>query len=378
VEIDKTSPVLNLLTSRTQKSALGFDGSNTFLVAFAGDLILNSALNHLIRPNSDGSDDLGNGTFRFGELHLKDGLFVAGWEVIGTDGRVLMWSMPRDASGLVLEAQGTGNYPMYVNPNGRYVPAAHTHESLVSSTRHVDMDPTNAVINFYDGANLKGAIGHDTANFFVVAYNGNLILYSATGLIQPNTDGGEDLGSSSYAKRFGSLHLKNDLWIAGVQTVDTSGRVTMAGMPRDTAGLILEAQGAGFWPMYVNPNGRYAPAAHNHANMYPAGGSNTGACGDTSTYWHVIAGDSVWYNALGHMDYLDDLSIIKGIKMSEKVDRLGVPLIDNKSLPEDIRSKEGLVHGGHLLGLALGAIKQLNAKVEALEKELAKMQGTNS
>jgi hypothetical protein len=145
---------------------LGFDGSNTFLVAYAGDLILNSALNHLIRPNSDGSDDLGNGTFRFGELHLKDGLFVAGWEVIGTDGRVLMWSMPRDASGLVLEAQGTGNYPMYVNPNGRYVPAAHTHESLVSSTRHVDMDPTNAVINFYDGANLKGAIGHDTANFF--------------------------------------------------------------------------------------------------------------------------------------------------------------------------------------------------------------------
>jgi hypothetical protein len=63
--------------------------------------------------------------------------------------------------------------------------------------------------------------------------------------------------------------------------------------------------------------------------------------------------------------------------MSRKVDKQGVPLIDNKSLPEAIRSKEGLVHGGHLLGLALGAIKQLNAKVEALEKELARMQGTN-
>ena len=59
--------------------------------------------------------------------------------------------------------------------------------------------------------------------------------------------------------------------------------------------------------------------------------------------------------------------------MSEKVDSLGVPLIDNKSLPEAICSKEGLVHGGHLLGLALGAIKQLNAKVDALEKELQKM-----
>jgi hypothetical protein len=376
VEIDKTSPVLNLLTSRTQKSALGFDGSNTFLVAYAGDLILNSALNHLIRPNSDGSDDLGNGTFRFGELHLKDGLFVAGWEAIGNDGRVKMWSMPRDASGLVLEAQGVGNYPMYVNPNGRYVPAAHTHESLVSSTRHVEMDPTNAVLNFYDGVNLKGAIGHDTANFFVVAYNGNLILYSATGLIQPNTDGGEDLGTTSSAKRFGSLHLKNDLWIAGVQTVDTSGRVTMGGMPRDTSGLILEAQGAGFYPMYVNPNGRYTPASHNHASMYPAGGNNTGSCGDTTTYWHVVAGDSVWYNALGHMDMIDDLAAIKKIKRSVKTDKKGVPLIDVNSLPEETRSEEGMLHAGHLMGLALGAIKQLNAKVELLEKKLQETRST--
>ncbi len=75
---------------------------------------------------------------------------------------------------------------------------------------------------------------------------------------------------------------------------------------------------------------------------------------------------------------MDDLAVIKGIRLSEKVDRFGVPLIDNKSLPEAVRSKEGLVHGGHVLGLALGAIKQLTAKVEALEKELAKIQGTNS
>jgi hypothetical protein len=124
--------------------------------------------------------------------------------------------------------------------------------------------------------------------------------------------------------------------------------------------------------MYVNPNGRYTPASHEsgHGNLYPAGGSGTGYCGSTSNYWACVAGDSIWYNALGHMDYMDDLSIIKGIRMSEKVDKLGVSLIDNKSLPESMRSKEGLVHGGHLLGLALGAIKQLNAKVEALEKQL--------
>ena len=90
------------------------------------------------------------------------------------------------------------------------------------------------------------------------------------------------------------------------------------------------------YPTYVDPNGRYAPAAHNHANMYPAGGNNTGACGDTSTYWHVVAGDSVWYNALGHMDMIDDLAVIKKIKCSGKTDKKGVPLIDVNSLPEEV------------------------------------------
>jgi hypothetical protein len=112
--------------------------------------------------------------------------------------------------------------------------------------------------------------------------------------------------------------------------------------------------------------------------MYPAGGNNTGACGDTSTYWHVVAGDSVWYNALGHMDMIDDLAAIKKIKRSERTDKKGVPLIDANSLPEEVRSEEGMIHAGHLMGLALGAIKQLNEKVEMLKKELEQMQNTNS
>jgi hypothetical protein len=144
-------------------------------------------------------------------------------------------------------------------------------------------------------------------------------------------------------------------------------------IPWTAAGYVLEAQGTGFYPMYVNPNGRYAPAAHNHANMYPAGGNNTGACGDTSTYWHTVASDSIWYNALGHMDMIDDLAAIKKIKCSEKTDKNGVPLIDVDSLPEEVRSEEGMLHEGQLMGLALGAVKQLNAKVDALEKELEKM-----
>lgn len=222
---------------------------------------------------------------------------------------------------------------------------------------------------------MKGAVGHDGANFFAVAYAGDLIIYSATALIRPLTDGGADLGTTSSAKRFGSLHLKNDLWVAGSQVVDTNGKVAFSAFPRDTAGLVIEAQGAGFNPMYVNPNGRYAPASHSHATMYPAGGSNTGSCGDTGTYWHVVAGDSIWYNALGHMDMIDDLAAIKKIKCSEKTDNKGVPLIDVDSLPEEVRSEDGMLHAGHLMGLALGAIKQLTAKVESLEKQLEQMRG---
>jgi hypothetical protein len=36
-------------------------------------------------------------------------------------------------------------------------------------------------------------------------------------------------------------------------------------MPRSTSGYVLEAQGAGVDPMYVDPNARYTPAGHNHA-----------------------------------------------------------------------------------------------------------------
>ena len=239
---------------------------------------------------------------------------------------------------------------------------------------NVEIDKAAPCLNLMTSRTLKAAFGFDGANVFVVTYAGDLILYSANHLIRPITDGSDDLGNSTF--RFGSAHLKNNLYVAGGEVIANTGRINMSSMPQEAAGYVLEAQGAGFWPMYVNPNGRYAPAAHNHSSIYPAGGSNTGACGDTSTYWHVVAGDSVWYNALGHMDYMDDLSVLKGIRMSEKIDKLGVPLIDNKSLPEAIRSKEGLIHGGHLLGLALGAIKQLNAKVDALEKELQKMRAS--
>ena len=48
-----------------------------------------------------------------------------------------MTGLPRDTAGLVVEAQGTEFYPMYVSPNGRYTPAAHDHTSFVRGTKYV-------------------------------------------------------------------------------------------------------------------------------------------------------------------------------------------------------------------------------------------------
>ncbi len=81
----------------------------------------------------------------------------------------------------------------------------------------------------------------------------------------------------------------------------TSGQFPLARLPRGTSGYVLEAQGAAYDPMYVNPNGRYTPAPHEsgHNNLYPGGGSNTGQVGNTTNYWNCIAGNSVWYKALG-------------------------------------------------------------------------------
>jgi len=171
-------------------------------------------------------------------------------------------------------------------------------------------------------------------------------------------------------------------------------------------------------PMYVNPNGRYAPASHNHAagditsgvlaedriptvfanartfnggitmgaalnmnsqaiqnlaslNQAMPPSADSGSVGNTTTYWNCIAGNSVWYKALGQFDMLDDLALIKRIRGNGKTDKRGMPLADPESLPEQV-TENGLINAGALMGLLIGAVKQLAAKVEALEKKLEK------
>jgi len=158
-----------------------------------------------------------------------------------------------------------------------------------------------------------------------------------------------------------------------------SGRFPLARLLDGTAGYVLEAEGAGFDPMYVNPNGRYSPAGHTHGeadlpNVYAnaktfnggitlgAGlnmnsqaitnlaslnqamlpGANQGSVGTTTTYWNCVAGYSVWYHALGQFDMLDDLALIKRIRGNGKVDKRGMPLADPESLPEQI-TENGLM-----------------------------------
>jgi len=95
--------------------------------------------------------------------------------------------------------------------------------------------------------------------------------------------------------------------------------------------------------------------------------SDTGAVGTTAKYWNCIAGNSVWYKALGQFDTLDDLAIIKKIRGNRKADKNGMSLVDPESLPEQV-TENGLINAGALMGLLIGAVKQLAAKVEALEK----------
>jgi hypothetical protein len=148
VEINKTTPVLNLQTLRAIKAAFGFDGVNAFLATYTGDLVLTAA-SLIIRPFADGGSSLGTDDFRWGNLRVKDlisggSLKIAGSEVISdagvlknvtadaaiiTTGQLPLSALPQGISGRVLTAQGIGNWPQYLDPNSlvSHWPDAHYH-----------------------------------------------------------------------------------------------------------------------------------------------------------------------------------------------------------------------------------------------------------
>ena len=74
--------------------------------------------------------------------------------------------------------------------------------------------------------------------------------------------------------RLGSFHVGNYEVISSSRVLQnvtadagiiTSGQFPLARLPRSTAGYVLEAEGAGYDPMYVDPNYRYSPKSHVHS-----------------------------------------------------------------------------------------------------------------
>ena len=146
LSINKVAPALNLKTTGTTKATFGHDGANAFLSAQAGDLVF-SAATGVIRPFADATYDFGNDSYRLSGIYVA-GIGKFGWLNINgytvitntralqnvtadagiiTSGRFAAARLPEGASSYVLEAQGAGYDPMYVNPNGRYAPAGHAH-----------------------------------------------------------------------------------------------------------------------------------------------------------------------------------------------------------------------------------------------------------
>jgi hypothetical protein len=97
-------------------------------------------------PNANATYNLGSGSLKWGNVYVSGvgdlgWLNVAGFTVITnarilqnvmadtaiiTSGKFILARLPNGTAGYVLEAEGSSD-PMYVNPNGRYTPAAHTH-----------------------------------------------------------------------------------------------------------------------------------------------------------------------------------------------------------------------------------------------------------
>jgi len=97
----------------------------------------------------------------------------------------------------------------------------------------------------------------------------------------PDAHNTYDIGDNATPKRWRNAYFEGELGLGGyivitsarvLQNVTaaagiiTSGRFPLARLPEGASGYVLEAEGAGFDPMYVDPNGRYQPASHTHSH----------------------------------------------------------------------------------------------------------------
>jgi len=237
-----------------------------------------------IIPLTDGTGYLGHSDKRIGHIYAANvdttnyilaSLTVGGFLIV-TTGRVLqnvtadvaiiasgqfpLARLPRYVSGYVLEAEGAGFDPMYVNPNGRYTPASHDHAAgnIASGvldeariphtlTDDLNMDKTSPVLNLKTGGVIKADFGHDGTNGFLTSKTGDLVIDAYSANIRPSSDGSQNLGSDSY--RFAYLKLSGGVIVGGNAVVgarqsaitNPTGGSTQDAEARTAIGNILSA-----------------------------------------------------------------------------------------------------------------------------------------
>jgi hypothetical protein len=215
-------------------------------------------------PNADATYDLGSVNFRWAHL------WVAGWGSFGninvgnytviTSARVLqnvtsVTFLPDADSTYDLGSGSVRWGNIYVAGVGSFGWLNVAGYTVISSSRVLE--------------NVTAAASIITSGQFALA-------------LVPSVDGMYDLGALSarwcniYCAGFGSfltldingLNVITDSRVLQNVTANasiiTSGKFALGQLPDGTQGYVLEAEGS-LDPMYVNPNGRYTPAAHTHA-----------------------------------------------------------------------------------------------------------------
>jgi hypothetical protein len=153
--------------------------------------------------------------------------------------------------------------------------------------------------------------------------------------LQPNGDNAGQLGAS-------------DKRIADAYIVKYHGTLTLSNLPRDTAGKILEAEGTEFNPMYVDPNGRYTPATHNHAAGDITSGTLTEARIPNVFTGQVTFQGGIITNSVNCTNWqLADAIFANDFRMTE-AEKLGygkgIAFLDNKGKVLMVLSRNGTLH----------------------------------
>jgi hypothetical protein len=234
--------------------------------------------------------------------------------------------MPQGAtSGYVLTAQGAGTAPVWASTPAGYITSVSSPLAVASGV--LSLTQTSL------------SVAHTQINDWATATSGFLTsLASVSENIVPSADNTYHLGLT-----YGAGHAWNSVSAYYVETDHI--------IPRTAA--------------YTSTNA-----------LLPAT-ANTYVCGNNTSYWASISAYTVYYHALSAaLDALDDLGIITNYKtkkaMHPKTNE-EIDVIDLDSIPEirsDAEDGADFIDGSKVLHLTLGALKQVGAKIAALEKEI--------